>query len=237
MKNNKSNQISLIKDVPILDKETSKIAEFQIKEKAEKYGTDTLSNIELLSLLLKSTKSESSLSLSTKLLKNNIRGLEQMNISELEEVVGELQAIKVLAAIELGKRLHTYKSMNSCKVNSPKDVFDLLGEEMRYLTQEHLKLICLNVQNIVESVNDIFIGSLNSSVAHPREVFAKAIEKHAASIIVCHNHPSGDPAPSSEDINITKRLKESGRIIGIDLLDHIIIGDGNYISLKEKGLI
>lgn len=237
MENKESNQISLIKDIPILDKELSKIAEFEIKERVEKYGTDVLSNVELLSLLVKSTSTESSLSLATKLLKNNIKGLSQMSISNLEEIVGELQAIRILAAIELGKRLHTYKSTDKYKITLPKDAAILLIEEMRYFTEEHSKLICLNAKNIVISINDISVGSLNSTIVHPREVFAKAIEKHAASIIVCHNHPSGDPEPSNEDINTTKRLKESGRIIGIDLLDHIIIGDGNYISLKEKGLI
>lgn len=110
-------------------------------------------------------------------------------------------------------------------------------EEMRYLKQEYIKVIMLNTKNGVIKVKDIFIGSLNSSIVHPREIFCEAIKNNSSSIIICHNHPSGDPIPSKEDINITKRIVECGNMIGIGLLDHIIIGDGVYISLKEKGMV
>ena len=108
---------------------------------------------------------------------------------------------------------------------------------MRFLKKEYLRVILLNTKNCVISTEDVSIGSLNASIVHPREVFFEAIRKHAASIIICHNHPSGDPTPSNEDISITKRLKECGKIIGIELLDHLIIGDGTFISLKEKGVL
>jgi DNA repair protein RadC len=108
---------------------------------------------------------------------------------------------------------------------------------MRFLKKEHLRVIMLNTKNCVISTEDVSVGSLNASIVHPREVFCEAIRKHAASIIICHNHPSGDPTPSNEDISITKRLKECGKIIGIELLDHLIIGDGIFISLKDKGVV
>jgi DNA repair protein RadC len=110
-------------------------------------------------------------------------------------------------------------------------------EGMRNLKQECLKVVMLNTKNIVISIKDVSIGSLNSSIVHPREVFNEAIKKNSASIIVSHNHPSGDPTPSGEDINLTHRLSECGKLIGIELLDHIIIGNGIYISLKEKGIL
>jgi DNA repair protein RadC len=108
---------------------------------------------------------------------------------------------------------------------------------MRSLKQEHLKVIMLNTKNVVIFIKDVSVGSLNSSIVHPREVFCDAIRKSSASIVICHNHPSGDPTPSNEDVNITYRLKECGKLLGIDLLDHLIIGNGRYISLKEKGIV
>ena len=110
-------------------------------------------------------------------------------------------------------------------------------EDMKYLKQEKLKILILNTKNIVTYIRDVFIGTLNSSIVHPREIFCEAIKKNGASIIICHNHPSGDPTPSKEDINITLRLKECGKLLGIDLLDHIIIGENKYVSMKEKGTI
>ena len=110
-------------------------------------------------------------------------------------------------------------------------------EDMRYLKKEYLKLIMLNTKNVIISIKDISIGNLNSSIVHPREVFYEAIKKCSASVVICHNHPSGDPTPSKEDINITTRLKECGKLLGIEVLDHIIIGNGTYISLKEKGML
>ena len=110
-------------------------------------------------------------------------------------------------------------------------------KEMVFLKQEVLKLIMLDTKNNVIGIKDVFKGSLNSSIVHPREIFKEALKKSSASIIICHNHPSGDPTPSKEDINITIRLKECGKIIGIDLLDHLIIGKNKYISLKQKGII
>ena len=110
-------------------------------------------------------------------------------------------------------------------------------KEMMVLKKEILKLIMVNTKNVVIAIKTVSIGSLNSSIVHPREIFKEAIRESSASIIICHNHPSGDPSPSNEDINITSRLKECGNILGIELLDHIIIGNRKYVSLKEKNLL
>jgi DNA repair protein RadC len=133
--------------------------------------------------------------------------------------------------------LKSFKNNNAYYVKTPQDVAEFVMEDMRYLKKEYLKLVLLNTKNMVVSVKDVSIGSINSSIVHPREIFIEAIKYSCSSIVICHNHPSGDPSPSQEDINITKRIYEAGKIIGIELIDHIIIGDGKYISLKEKNII
>lgn len=156
----------------------------------------------------------------------NIKGLGSSRISQL------------MAINELAKRLYCKDfSRKKYKISCPKDISNLVMFDMKYLKQEVLRVVFLDTKNQVIATNDIFKGTLNSSIVHPREIFAEALKRHSASIIVCHNHPSGDPTPSKEDINITTRLKECGKILGIDLLDHVIIGDGIYKSLKESGLL
>ena len=123
------------------------------------------------------------------------------------------------------------------RISSPKEVFKILQMYLDGADREHLVCICLNTKNHVINIETISIGSLNASIVHPREVFKIAILSNSASIILGHNHPSGDPTPSREDINISERLKECGQILGIDVLDHVIIGEDSYISLKDKGLV
>ena len=136
-------------------------------------------------------------------------------------------------------KMEKVKSMlvDNKNIGSPKDVYKIVSEYLDGVDREHLVLLTLDTKNKITSISTICIGSLNASVVHPREVFKEAIQRGSASIIVCHNHPSGDPNPSKEDINITLRLKECGKIMGIELLDHIIIGNNKYVSLKEKGII
>ena len=123
------------------------------------------------------------------------------------------------------------------KIISPKEVYKIVAEYLKGVDREHLVLLTLDTKNVITSITTVSIGSLNTSIVHPREVFKTAILSNASSIILAHNHPSGDATPSKEDINITDRIKESGKILGIDLLDHLIIGDDSYISLKEKGIL
>ncbi len=171
-----------------------------------------------------------------------IAQLELANIGEDDLLqykgIGKVGAARILAAIELGKRISTAKFHNiSPSVCSPQDVAVVLMDEMKNLQQENLKVLFLNIKNKLIAAETIFVGGLNTSVVHPRDIFRVALKKAAASIVVAHNHPSGDPTPSNEDIQVTKRLIEAGEIMGVKVLDHLIIGGDRYISLKEKGLV
>jgi DNA repair protein RadC len=222
-----------IKDIP---------EEERPRERLAKYGAEVLSNAELLAIILRTgTKYDSAINIANRLL-NNSQGIRYLYESSFEELkctkgIGTAKAAQIKAALELGRRLRTYKGSGNIYVKTPSDAADIVMEDIRYLKKECMKVILLNIKNMVISIKDVSTGSLNSSIVHPREVFVEAIKSSSASIIVCHNHPSGDPTPSQEDINVTKRIYEAGKIIGIDLIDHIIIGDGKYISLKEKNII
>lgn len=213
------------------------------KEKLLRYGAESLSNPELLAIILRTgTKGENVLALSQRIISefNGLNGILNASVKEMTEIKGvkESKASQMIAIAELFKRFNTYKSFNEFKrVSSPNDVASMLYGEMGTFNQEVLKLIILNTKNEIKKIKDVFKGSLNSSLVHPREIFNEAIRNSAASIIICHNHPSGDPTPSDEDIKVTTRLKECGEIIGIKLIDHIIIGRNIYVSLKEKGIL
>ena len=212
------------------------------REKMLRYGAEYLSNSELLALILRTgTKEDSVLNLCDRLLSHcgGINGISSPSINDLKQVkgIGEVKATQVLALAELATRFNSFKSGEEHIVSSPKDVSNYMMRQMKGLKKEYFKLIMLNTKNIIISVKDISIGNLNSSIVHPREVFIEAIKLSSASVILCHNHPSGDPTPSKEDILITKRLKECGTLLGIEVLDHIIIGNETYISLKEKGIV
>lgn len=206
------------------------------------YGSEALSNRELLAIILRSgSKNEDILSLCGRLLRDfgGLKGLISSSISELSQLngIGEVKATQIVALGELIKRFNSYKWEDNIKITSPLDCANLMMNDMRLLNKEVLKIIMLNVKNVVLKVAQISVGSLNSSIVHPREVFYDAIKEKASSIIICHNHPSGDPTPSNEDINITNRLMKSGKIIGIEVIDHIIIGNNTYVSLKEKNIL
>ena len=170
------------------------------------------------------------------------RGLSFLSDVSYEELttvkgIGECKASQILAVVELGKRIGTQSVEEKVKVTSPIDITNLLMEDMRYLKKEYFKVAILDTKNQIITIESISIGNLNSSIVHPREVFNAAIRRSGNSIILIHNHPSGDPTPSREDINITNRIIEAGNIIGIKVLDHIIIGDNKYISFKERNII
>ena len=222
-----------VNDIPLNERPMEKLLQF---------GVDTLSNEELLAILLRTgTKGENVIALSSRLLAelDGLDGLLNVSYEEASKIKGikKVKACQIIAMMELVNRIRTFKSQKEMiKISSPKDIASLLINEMVNLKQEVFKLILLNTKNIVIGTKDIFKGTLNSSIV-PREVFKEAIQRGSANVIVCHNHPSGDPSPSKEDIDITIRLKECGNIIGIGLLDHIIIGNNKYVSLKEKGII
>jgi len=212
------------------------------REKLIRYGSHTLSNSELLAILIRTgSKKQSALELANILLNNSdngIRFLANCTVEELRIIngIGESKACQILAAIELGNRLSRSQLEFKKTISCPRDVADIFIDDMRFLDKEHFKVVFLNTKNEVTGYETISIGSLNASIVHPREVFNRAIKRSSASLILLHNHPSGNPKPSKEDISITKRLGEAGKIIGIEVLDHIIIGDGEYFSLKENSL-
>lgn len=220
-------------------------AEERPRERLWKYGPEVLSNAELLAIIIRTgNRNETALALAQRMLSELGQGeglnfLVDATVEELTKVKGisMAKACAIKAAVELGKRIGGIKSIDKVFIRSPRDVANLLMNEMRYLKKEYFRTIQLNVKNQVLAVEDISVGSLNSSIVHPREVFKGPIRRSSAAIILIHNHPSGDPSPSREDIEVTRRLYEAGKLLGIDVLDHIIIGDGIYTSLKEKGII
>ena len=210
------------------------------RERLIRQGADSLSNQELLALLLRTgTKEESVLTLANRILLyfERLHGLKHATLEELMTVkgIGEVKAVQLLATIELAKRLAQKEHDTRFTIRSPDDAAKLLIPEMSSLTQEHFVTLFLNTKNQVLHKQTIFIGSLNASIVHPREIFREAVKRSAACIICAHNHPSGSTAPSNEDIDVTARLQEAGEIIGIELVDHLIIGDHSYLSLKERG--
>ncbi|QCJ43621.1 JAB domain-containing protein [Bacillus sp. S3] len=212
------------------------------RERFINHGPQSLSNHELIAILLRTgTKDESVLQLSNRLL-NHFEGLRQLKNATLEEMIemkgiGSAKAIQILAAVEIGRRIANLNYTDRYVIRSPEDGAKYVMNDMRFLTQEHFVCLYLNTKNQVIHKQTVFIGSLNASIVHPREVFREALKRSAASVIALHNHPSGDPSPSREDIEVTKRLVECGKIIGIELLDHLIIGENKFVSLKEKGYL
>ena len=215
------------------------------QEKMIRHGAGSLSNAELLAIIIRTgTREATSVEVGRKIIEyldNDLSYFHQMDVLELKRNpnlsgVGIVKACQIKAAIELGRRMKQ-KEILEVKITSPQDVVGLLIDEMQYLKQECFKIILLDTKNKVIKVEEISLGTLNSSLVHPREVFVKAIKQHAASIILVHNHPSGDTEPSAEDKNITMRLVEAGELIGISVLDHIIIGRESYLSFKQEKLL
>lgn len=173
-----------------------------------------------------------------KLASYGVRHLSEMRVNELQkEGLSEIQSQQILAAFQLANKLSKSKREERLTIRSPENAAKYLIQLIQYKKQEHFHCLYLNTKNQVIHERTVFIGSLNASIVHPREVYKEAFKHSAASIIVAHNHPSGDPTPSREDIDVTKRLIEVGEVMGIECLDHIVVGDDRYISLKEKGYI
>ncbi|MEW9124211.1 MAG: DNA repair protein RadC [Thermotaleaceae bacterium] len=213
------------------------------REKLVQFGVSALSNAELLAILIRTgTKDISAIELSQHILSYDASGLKYLaecTVQELSKIkgIGVTKACQIIAAIEIGQRISKMASIERLQITSPKDIASIFMEEMRYYKKEYFKVLLLNTKNEIISTELISIGNLNASLVHPREVFVQAIKKSAASMVLLHNHPSGNPIPSQEDIAITKRLIEAAKIIGIDILDHIIIGDGVYKSFKELSIL
>ena len=209
------------------------------RERLIKYGPKHLSTAELLAIILRvGTHEMNAVDFAKELLdKYNLPSLAKSNVIELRKTlgVGDAKACQIIACFELGRRLLTYESKPPIK--TAQDVADLFMPELQYLKKENFKGVYLDSKNRVIWDETISIGTLNASIVHPREVFSTALVKSANAIILVHNHPSGDPTPSSDDIEITKKMIDAGKLMDIEILDHIIIGEGEYVSLKERELI
>ena len=212
------------------------------RERLKHYGSRYLSNTELIAILLRTgLQGENVLSMASRLLStfNGLSGLGSSSFAQLcaQKGLSEAKACQLLAALELGRRFASLAPEERVVIQSPQDVANLVAAEMGSFEQEHLRVLLLNTKNEVVSLQEIYIGNVNSSVARPAEIFRPAVRDNAPSVIVVHNHPSGDPTPSPEDVAITKDLVQAGNLLSIDLLDHVVIGSGGrFVSLNQKGL-
>lgn len=204
-----------------------------VREKIAAYGAERVNIDEMVSLLLGIEPQK----LDEILQGEELHRLITLSLPDLEKRTSKVLAAKIFALGEVIKKQRLIMAAPKPIINSPADIASLLIEEMRYLTQEEVRVVLLNTKNHVLKVHTSTIGTLNSSLITPREVFRAAIQNNANAIILVHNHPSGLPDPSKEDIEVTKRLIEVGKTVGIEVLDHVIIGDNRYVSLKEKGVI
>ncbi|SHG98688.1 DNA replication and repair protein RadC [Anaerosphaera aminiphila DSM 21120] len=230
-----------IKDLPLEDRP---------QEKLLKYGADNLSNAELLALIIRTgTKTKTSVELSQEIINSlkregvesevGISALSNTTIKDLLEIkgIGISKASMIMAAVTLSKRINKESIHSKKKIKSPNEVVKYVMSEMRFLKNETFKIVILNTKKEIESIRDISSGIINATIVHPREVFFTAVNESAHTIILLHNHPSGDPKPSKEDIELTDRMIKAGEIMQIPVIDHIVIGDNVYYSFLENGLI
>ncbi len=211
------------------------------RERLAKLGPQALSKPELLAILLRvGVQGENAVQVGQRLLQTfgGLAGLQRASFDEVchQRGLGSAKAAQIKAAIELGNRLRLETPDEKPAIHSPADAAALVQYEMAGLAQEHLWVINLDTRNRVVNIEKVYIGSLNSSMVRVGELFRAAIQRNAAAIIVIHNHPSGDPTPSPEDIALTRSIVQAGKLLDIELLDHLVIGQARYVSMKERGL-
>lgn len=212
------------------------------RERLQKFGPEALSAQELLALVIgRGIPKKSVMSIAQELLVRfgNVRAISHATIEELSQIkgIGLAKAAQLKACFELGKREELEPELKNFNIKDPESVVKAIRASIKDKAKEHFKLILLNPRNKIIGISTISIGTLNASLVHPREVFKDAIMHSAASVVLAHNHPSGDPEPSEDDLTITKRLIEAGKILGIEVMDHIIIAKNGFFSFKEKGLV
>ena len=211
------------------------------RERLAALGPQALTNAELIAILLRvGVKGESAVTVGQRLLAKfgGLTGLHRAPFAELKKQhgLGDAKAAQIKAAIELGRRLTLESPEERPTVNSPADAAALVAYEMSALEQEHLRVILLDRRNRVLETVEIYKGSVNSSQVRVGEIFKEAIRKNASALIVVHNHPSGDPTPSPDDVAVTRAIVQAGKLVDVDVLDHMVIGQGKWVSLKERGL-
>ena len=211
------------------------------RERLEHYGPAALSVAELLAIILRTgTRDENVIRLAQRLITayGGLAGLARAPFSELVAIkgVGPAKATQLKAAFELGRRLLVAAPHERPMVKSPADAANLLMMEMGMLEQEHLRTVLLDSKNHVLKIHTVYIGSLNTAVLRVGDLFREAVRLNCAALIVAHNHPSGDPTPSAEDVGVTRQIVEAGKLLNIDVLDHLVIGQQRWVSLKERGL-
>ncbi len=218
-----------IKDIP---------KEERPRERLRKYNANSLSNSELLAIIVgKGYRNKNALELATHILKeNNLQELSQSSVGSLSQVpgIGKAKASQIIACFELGRRLSSFKIDINPEITCAEDVYVLLGPSLELRKREHLVGLFLDTRKKLIKKETIFIGTLDTSIIHPREILKIAIRESSAAIIIVHNHPSGDPSPSQEDIEITQQIVKAGDLVGIPVLDHVIIGSTNFVSLRKE---
>ena len=216
------------------------------RERLETSGAQSLSDDELLAIIFRTgTASHNAVELGTEVLRlfGGLEGLERHSLKDLAMApgVGPVKAIEIKAALELGKRLLTMSPEDRPQITGPRDVYALLRGEMAFADKETVKVVLLNTKHRVQNVVEVTLGTLNSSPVRIGELFKDAVRQQAANIVMAHNHPSGDPTPSADDVALTRRAVEAGKLLDIEVLDHVVIGrpgaeSPGWVSLKERGL-
>ena len=208
-------------------------------EKAQMYGIENLSNSELLAIIIKTgTKEKTSVQLAQEILSiESIQFLQDISLEELTKIkgIGIVKAIQIKAVCEMAKRISKPLNANKVQIRSSASVANLLMNEMKYEKREKVKVLVLNTKNVLIKIIDVSYGGTNSAIIEPKDILAEPIKMGAPKIILVHNHPSGDPTPSKEDIETTKRLYNAATLLGIELLDHIVIGNERYTSVFSIG--
>ncbi|PID58092.1 hypothetical protein CSB45_05225 [candidate division KSB3 bacterium] len=216
------------------------------RERLEHFGPNVLSNQELLAITISTGavvghRKYTAIDLATNLLKvfESLKGIAQADFKQLTAVsgIGPAKACQILSAFELGKRMAMFSSSTKPVIRHPADVFNYFRDEMSLLTHEIFRVVALDTKNRILKDKIISEGTLNASIVHPRDVFRFALIQTAATIILLHNHPSGDPTPSPEDVEITERLVEVGRVMDVPVLDHLVIAGGKFLSMKDMGIM
>ncbi len=208
-------------------------------EKAKMYGFNKLSSSELLAIIIKSgTHNENSVDIAKRilLLVNDLSEIENLSLKDLQNIkgIGEVKSVQIKAIFELAKRINGPLNKSEVKITKPKDIANLLMNEMRFEKQEKVKILLLNTKNMLVSMKDIVIGETNFASVTPKQIYAEAVKMQINKIILVHNHPSGDPTPSNEDYQLTKHILKAGDLLGIKLLDHVVIGNNKYESIFSR---